>query len=273
MDNFIYENHLGQRFYGLSNNIYLNYNDLRDYSWSYETINNRISRFYRPIKDRKIPLWVHCDSEAEAIEVKNRLYELTEPDVEALQYGKIYIGDYYTTGYITSSVKSEYLIHEKMCRLDLILTSDDPAWYKETKYVFRKGTGGTLGVGADYPYGYAYGYARNMHGKSISCNSIGVNEFKLLIYGTAVNPKVVIAGHTYSIEGTIGNGETLTIDSRDKTIKLTTAAGDTVNWFDKRNRESYIFSPIPSGTSAINWNSEFGFDLTTIEKRSEPRWI
>lgn len=136
LDNFIFENHLGMRFVGLDNGVYLNYNELRDYSWSYDTINNRISRFYRPIKDRKIPLVICCKSDEEAIEIKNRLFELSEMDIEAKQPGRVYIGDYYTTGYITASVKGEYLISKRLCRVDLTLTSDDPAWYKEETYVF-----------------------------------------------------------------------------------------------------------------------------------------
>ena len=45
LENFVYENHLGQRFVGLENGVYLNENELRDYAWEYDVINNRISRF------------------------------------------------------------------------------------------------------------------------------------------------------------------------------------------------------------------------------------
>lgn len=274
LDNFIYVNHLGRRFDGLNKKVYLNYSELRDYSWSYETINNRISRFYRPITDRKIPLWVHCDSEAEAIRVKNELYELTETDVEARLPGKIYIGEYYTKGYITSSVKGDYLIHKKMCRIDLVLTSDDTAWYYEKLNVFPRGSVNEMGIGSgtDYPYDYPYDYALSMAGRTIVCNSVGRNEFRLLIYGAVANPTVVINGHIYAINGTINEGESLLIDSITKTIVLTTATGSKVNWFDKRSRDNYIFEPIPAGQNTVSWNGTFGFDLTVIEKRSEPRW-
>lgn len=275
LDKFIYEDHLGRRFIGLNNHVYLNYNDLRDYLWSYETINDRISRFYRPIRDRKIPLWINCESEAEAIAVKNRLFELTETDIEAKLPGKIYIGEYYTNGYITASAKSSYLIKEKLCKIDLTLTSDDPAWYKEQTYPFVLSSGGAIGVGSgtDYPYDYAYDYSLSMQGRTITCDSVSNNAFKLLIYGPVVNPTVIISGHKYTINGTIGKGETVLVNSVTKTITLTTATGHKVNWFDKRGRENYIFEPIPSGQNTISWIGEFGFDLTVIEKRSEPKWI
>lgn len=139
LDKFIFENHLGQRFDGLANGVYLNYNDLRDYSWNYDTINDRIARFYRPIKNRKIPLVVHCKSDEEAVSVKNRLMELAETDIVAKIPGKVFVGDYYTNGYITASTKSNYLITKRLCNIELTLTSDDPAWYREETYVFPSG--------------------------------------------------------------------------------------------------------------------------------------
>ena len=273
LDKFIFENHLGLRFDGLQNGVYLNYSELRDYSWSYDTINNRISRFYMGTKNRKLPLVVKCNSDEEAVAVKNRLHELAEADIETRIPGKIFVGDYYTNGFITASKKSEYLITKRLCYIELTLTSDDPAWYRENTYPFAPGTGGAIGNGGtDYPYDYSYDYALSMNGKKIVCDSVRGSAFRLLIYGEATNPSVVIGGHVYSINGTIGKGETLLIDSLSKTITLTTALGNKVNWFYNRGRKDYIFEPIPAGQNTVSWIGTFGFDLTVIEKRSEPRW-
>ena len=138
LDKFIFENHLGLRFVGLENRVFLNYSNLRDYSWSYDTMNNRISRFYMRVRNRKIPLTVKCSSDEEAIAVLNRLHELAEADIEARMPGKVIVGDYYTMGYITASTKSNYLISKQMCNIELTLTSDDPAWYREKQYSFYK---------------------------------------------------------------------------------------------------------------------------------------
>ena len=127
--------------------------------------------------------------------------------------------------------------------------------------------------GADHPYDYPYDYAVSVNGRMIQCDSVGKNEFRLLIYGTAANPNITIGNHKYAINGTVGEGETLLIDSLTKTITLTTATGARLNWFDKRVRDSYIFEPIPAGNNPVLWSGNFGFDLTVIEKRSEPRWI
>jgi hypothetical protein len=274
LDKFIFENHLEQRFEGLPNRVYLNYSELRDYSWSYDTINSRISRFYMGTKKRKIPLVVKCDSDKEAVAVMNRLHELAEADIEAITPGKVYVGDYYTNGYITESKKSDYLITKQLCNIELTMTSDDPAWYREHTHPFFPAAGNQLGSGSgsDYPYDYPYDYALSLNGRKIVCDSVGSSAFRLLIYGEATNPAVTINGHTYTVNGTIGKGETLLIDSLNKTITLTTASGKKINWFDKRGREKYIFEPIPAGQNTVTWAGAFGFDLTVIEKRSEPRW-
>lgn len=269
---FIFENHLGQRFEGLPNGVYLNSSDLRNYSWGFESINNRISRFYRGVTSRKIPLVVYCKSGDEADSVMNRLHELAEADIVAKIPGKIFVGDYYTSGYITASKKSNYLIRRKYCNIELTLTSEDPSWYLEHTHPFFPGTESGFVGGFDYPFDYSYDYALSMNGRKIVCDSVGSSAFRLLIYGEATNPAVVINGHTYTVNGTIAKGETLLIDSLNKTIILTTASGKKINWFDKRGREEYIFEPLPAGQSTITWTGEFGFDLTVVAKRSEPKW-
>ena len=272
LDKFIYENHLGQRFDGLANGVYLNHSDLRDFWWSYDTINNKISRFFREITERNLPLVVYGKTDEEAIAAKHRLYELAEVDIVAKIPGKIFVGDYYTTGFITGSAKSNYLIRRKYSRIDLTFTSEDPAWYLEHSHSFFPGTESGYVGGFDYPFDYPYDYALSMNGRKIVCDSVGSSEFRLRIYGEATDPTVVIGGHTYTINGTISKGESLLIDSLTKTITLTTASGKKVNWFDKRGREEYIFEPLPAGQSTVTWSGAFGFDLTVVEKRSEPKW-
>jgi phage-related protein len=127
-------------------------------------------------------------------------------------------------------------------------------------------------TGIGYPYDYPYDYGLSVVSRNIVCESTRSCDFRIVIYGEAVNPSVVIGGHAYAVNGTIGKGETLLIDSVTKTITLTTANGNKINWFDKRSRKEYIFEPLPVGKNLVNWSGTFGFDLTVIEKRSEPRW-
>lgn len=631
LDQFIYENHLGQRFDGLANGVYLNTSELRNYTWSYQTINSRISRFYRKTTNRKIPLFVVGQSDAQAIEAMNRLFDVTEADIATHIPGKVFVGEYYTTGFVTVSKKTEFLQSKQLCKLEITLTSDDPAWYRDQVHSFytdastpkaaksgdaitvsnvpaspvrgitlygkttQNGTpspsapislvtvgadgnvkvsaksgmsdeGGneyikiitqprnvtaTLGTsvvfsvaasgaglayqwqystpaggwvdsgqtgsktdsltiaaeshrdgykyrcritdangrsvtsyeatlsigdataydnpvtvqtatittasglpgvpvssggnytdedgqmwfadfaeynadagtakrvrknahftseseygtpykngneaiwrvqpvhvelpnkgyplalcsryvrkssygnvkdnngsiaitadgliilrddaltdaaavtamltsgdfeliyplaepvetdlttsefyalrmqspnttlynedgafmdvvystventsgsavgGFDYPYEYDLEYGVQTGGRNITNDTFTGNAFRILIYGAVINPTITIGGHAYTVNGAVGEGETLTIDSMTKTITLTTANGTKINYFDKRDRQNYIFQPIQPGQNAVTWSGDFGFELTVIEERSEPKW-
>ncbi len=274
LENFIYENHLGRRYDGLAHRVYLNANELRDYSWDYDIINNRIARFYRSPAQRKLPLIIIGKTKAEAVEAMNTLLELAEADVDAMLPGKIHVGEYYTTGYITASKKSEYRITGRYCEIELTLTSADPSWSRESTNVFGGSQDAvqTNRSGVDFPFDYKYDYSVTTTTRQIVCDTVKSNKFKLRIYGEATNPTVMINNHAYKVNGMVKAGETLLIDSLTKTITLTTASGTKLNWFNNRSREAYIFEPIPPGQSTILYNGSFKFDLIIIEERSEPRW-
>ena len=273
LNNFVYENHLGKRFDGMANGVYLNHSDMLDYSWSYDVINSRISRFYRSVTTRKLPLVVIGKTDEEAKAAKNRLLEIAEADIQAMLPGKISVGEHYTSGFITASKKKKYLYSKRFCNLDLEFTSPDPAWFVDHHFSFTKDSeDATAKNGIDYPFDYPFDYSVSNQSREIIVDGIGSSKFKLRIYGEAENPSVNIAGHIYSVNGRIKSGESLFIDGVSKTITLTTATGSKINWFDKRNRESYIFEDIPTGIHSVNFNGTFGFDLTIVEERSEPKW-
>lgn len=273
LEKFLFENHRGQRFDGLENGVYLNYNELRDYTWEYDLVNSRISRFYRGPRQRKLPLLICCATVSQAAEVKNRLLDLAEMDIEALKPGKIHLGGYYTTGYITASTKTNYLITGRYCAIELLLTSTEPYWSREDTFVFG-GSEDTVIIktGIDYAYDYAFDYSVSHTSRELVCNDVRKSHFRMRIYGAVTDPQIRINGHVYQVFGTIKEGEMLEIDSRNRTIILTAATGEKVNWFANRSRESYIFEPIPTGTNSVYYNGTFTFDLTVIEERSEPRW-
>ena len=214
-------------------------------------------------------------STEEANRARNRLLEVAEADIEAMLPGKIYTGEYYTTGYITESKKSDYRTHGRFCTLDLVLTSQDPTWNRETVHVFSISDGGSSASrsGFDFPFDYDYDYSVSTTSRQVVCDTIKSSKFRLRIYGDAVNPSVMIGNHTYKVNGTIKAGESVLIDSLNKTITLNTASGSKVNWFANRDRHEYIFEPIPPGINNVSYSGSFKFDLTIIEERSEPRWI
>lgn len=278
LEAFTYENHKGVAFEGLPNGVYLQTNELRDYSWEYETMNNRISRFYRAPKQRKIPLLICCKTVEEAAETKNRLLDLADIDIEAIRPGKIRIGEWYTTGYITSSKKKDYRISGRFCGIELVLTSPDPCWYREQVYVF----GGDIDLGtppgdsvhqSEYPYDYKrFDYFVPYTSRYIRCSDVRKSQFRIRIFGAVNYPVITIGSHVYELDNVVDPRAIVDIDSRDRTIIMTDERGEKHNWFYHRSHDSYIFEPIPTGIVPVSYNGQFRFELTVIEERSEPAW-
>lgn len=269
-----YRNHLGESITFGQDGFFVNENDLRDFVWSYTNKNNRISSFRRNVTKKTLKVYIACTSEAEGIAKRNELFETCEKDVLAEQHGKFVIGEYYMRCYVVGSKKTEYLVSKRLLMVTLSVVTDFPVWVKESTTAFRKtdedveSNGEFLDYAFDFPFDYAYEYAiQNL----INDDFVATN-FRLIIYGSCSNPRIHIGGHEYLVNATLLNGEYLVVDSSAKTIVLVRTNGEKVNCFNKRSRESYVFEKIPVGANAVSWEGEFGFDVTLLEERSEPKW-
>ena len=121
LEKIIYKNHMNEVINFGQSGIFANSNDLRNFSWSYTSKNNRISEFKRGIVTKTIPVIIQCDSEEEGIKVKNRLFECAEKDVLTMQYGRIIIGDYYLQCYVTDYTTN--LLGKSLNNTDFIETN------------------------------------------------------------------------------------------------------------------------------------------------------
>lgn len=268
-----YKNHIGEVFESGAGGIYVNTNDLRNYEWAVTTKGNRITAMDYSVRTKTLPVIIACESEAEGIAVRNRLFEITEKDVLAMQHGQIIIGDYYFKCFVTKSEKSSYLTSKRSMALNLTLTSDYPYWVKETTFVFRKlDDGGNVSAYLDYCFDYPVDYTPTTGSREINNTGFVGSNFRMVIYGACVNPAVYINGHKYQVNCTVAAGEYLTIDSIAKTVFLTAADGTVINEFNSRDRDSYIFEKIQAGNNSVLWEGDFGIDLTLLEERSEPKW-
>lgn len=272
LEKFKYVNHLGETLEFGKHPLYANMNDLRDFSWEIKSKNDKISGFSKGIVSKSIPIILICKSNAEGIEMRNKLFEVFEKDVLAKKHGKIIIGDYYLKCYITDSTKANYLITKRYMQFDLKLQTDHPEWIKETTSEFRFDSGGGSPY-LDFPYDFSYDLKNSLSIEEINNTSFVSTNFKMIIYGAVKNPTVFVGSHEYSVNVEIGQGEYLTIDSVNKTVFITKNNGEIVNCFNNRNKDSYIFEKIPSGSSVISSTNEgLRFDITLLEERSEPKW-
>lgn len=252
--------------------IFANENDLRDFAWDVISKNDRISSFKKGIASKTIPVIIFCANEPEGLAIRNGLFEIMEKDVLANKHGKFIIGDYYLKCFVTGSKKKEYLKHKNCLKLSLTIKTDFPSWLKETTTSFN-GNEAEIGKNLDFNNDFAYDYSSNMLNKKLNNNDFVPSNFRLRIFGVAVKPAIIIGGHSYSVNVEVASNEYLTIDSIEKTIIKTRIDGTTVNCFNLRDKDNYIFKKIASGTSEVSTSGDFTFDITLIEERGEPKWI
>lgn len=273
LEQLIYKNHVNEVFEFGKDGIFVDMNDLHDYEWTVTKKGNKIAALDYGISKRKLPITIICDTEEEGIAARNKLLEVVEKDVLALQHGQVIIGDYYFRCFVTKSQKSNYLTSKRYMTLKLTLTSDFPFWVKEETFTFRKvGAGGGGGQNLDFKFDYPFDFYSGMGNKKLNNTGFVGTNFRMIIYGACSNPAVYVAGHLYQVNCEVGAGEYLTIDSIKKKIFLTAKDGTVTNMFNLRNRDSYIFEKIPSGQNTVIWEGDFGIDVILLEERSEPKW-
>ena len=272
LEKFKYINHVGEVLEFGKAPLFVNENDLRDFSWSVDSMNDKISGFSKGIVSKTIPIILKCSSKAEGIEWRNKLFEVFEKDVIAHQYGKIAVGDYYLRCFVTDSTKTGYLLSDEYLELEITVQTDLPQWAREitTHFLTSAKDEGFLDFMYDYPHDWKNGMAVG----EITNAGIISTDFRIDIYGAVVNPQIFVGEHEYSVNTEVAKGEFLTIDSVNKTIFLTKANGEKVNCFNARHRSSYIFKKMPSGVSKVSTGAtDFSFIITLLEERSEPKWI
>lgn len=266
-----YRNHLNETVDVGTGGIYAGSSNLRDYKWEVTKRGNKISALSRKVTERKLPLIIAAATEAEANSIRNRLMEVTEKDVLAMQPGRIIIGDYYYRCYVTQSTKKKYNHSARHLVVELVLTTDKPVWLKETASVFSP-QAATAYEYLDSPYDYAIDYAPSIAAQQLNNTGFTDSDFCLMLLGPCENPSVTINGHVYQVNASAESGEYITVDSSEKTIVLTAVDGTQTNLFNSRNKKSYIFEKIPAGVNAVLWDGSFCFIVVLLEERSEPKW-
>lgn len=271
LENITYVNHLSEEINFGENGLYINNNDLHSYAWAYGSRNNKVSYFNQTIKEITLPIRVKCDTREQGYDIMDRLMETADKDILSKEPGRIIAGGYYLQCYLFKSKKSKYDLQNGVFYADLTVVTDNPSWIKETSQTFNPSSGGS-GQDLDFPFDFPYDFASSSTSTELINYGFSDSNFKLTIYGEVTDPSISINGHEYEVTGTIDNGEYLEIDSREKTVTLVQEDGTKVNWFSHRNKDSYIFQKIPSGSSSVLYTGSFVFSITLYEERSEPKW-
>lgn len=246
------------------------------YDWSWKAdgakrqYGQRVSRFSRDPATYEADLIFH-GKPTELRRTIQALHNDFENDMRRMTPGRLVWGDYYIDAYINGSAVDNISYWSWISNKIQIL-APYPFWIKEEKVVLTNAsetTGGYL----DYPYDYNYDYTAPEIGKKVvPSDSPFTSEFKMVIYGLAVNPRIVINGYPYILYATIPSGAYVIVDSKQRTIMLCKRNGQKMNIFDFRNKSDSIFEKIPAGNLDIVWDATFGVDLTIFREKSEPEF-
>lgn len=265
-----YVNHINERVDIGSGGIYAGSSDLRDYTWSMEQRGNKISRLYRDVATKTLPVIITAPTRDEAYQIRNRLFEVVEKDVLSMQPGKLICGKSYYQCYVTESKKPNYWKSPLNLVVELTLTTDRPVWVTESQYSFSP-QGSNDGY-LDFPFDFPFDFKSSAMINTLSNPGFVATDFRMDIFGACTNPQITINGHLYAVEAEVETGEYLAIDSAKKTIVKTAQNGEKTNLFNSRNKESYVFEKIQPGVNSVTWDGSFNFSVTILEERSEPKW-
>lgn len=248
--------------------------NFHNWSWNVDAVKRqygeRVSAFTRPAAVYEATLSLFGTSQ-EKLALLEALHDDFELDVRNLTPGRLIWNDYYIECFATeSSTKpddSNMIVDNKVR-----FYCPYPFWIKEDTKSFFGQASGTTETFLDYPYDYDYDYFSGGSGSATWQTDFPFkSDFRMVIYGPAVNPRIVINDQVYQILDVLEASEHVVIDSKHGTIEKTTASGQRVNAFDLRNKAESVFEQIPAKSLSLSWPGTFGFDLTLYEERSEPR--
>lgn len=274
MDIF-YENHLGDRIDLDSENIILQYQELFDYSWDADTINGRISSFYRESATIPVSVTVTADTAEEYDNILNNFHGIVSKDVLNVLPGKLYLGDQYLVCYISGDIKDDAFMGVPIQVKNLTVVTDVPYWITEEKRSFQKIDAlSASDTNLDYTFDHAYDYTMLYGGDVIwQVDHFAPCEYEMIIYGPCVDPRVVINGHVYQVYTILDENDYIKINSRKNSVIQYMSNGVQKDMYDFRAKATgSIFDPITPGNIRVVWSGEFGFDLTLFCERSEPKW-
>lgn len=225
----------------------------------------RLSYFHRdPLKYTTTLIVKGSPTQRKAI--ITALHDDFERDIRTKQTGRLMYGEWYCECFVIESKTTPDKNVDFWTENKVTIYIPSGFWLKDESKSFGSSEASSYPY-LDYTYDYSYDYSQSAYGSgSWATDAPFDSDFKMEIYGPVVNPRVTVNGWPYVVYATIADGETLVIDSKEKTVLCGSR-----NLFDNRNKVQSVFKQIPSGTLSLSWGN-FAFKLTLYEERSEPKW-
>lgn len=244
--------------------------NMRSREWEYALGYRDLVSATRPAREVDVTFQADYDT-------ADALRRVADADVNARTPGTFLAqNEWKQRGYVLASSPND--IHYGRLSTELKIALLDGAWWRLVSQSFMVGDGGEESTYLDYPHDYPYDYMKPSAADSITPSVLTPSDVRIVVYGSAVNPYIIVGGNRYQVNVTVPAGGYLIVDGREKSIMLTLADGTVQNVFSSGVRGSgsgggeYIFEQIPAGTSEVTYDGSFGFDLGWYEEEGEPPW-
>lgn len=263
-----YENHAGESMYLNRDGVVADITDVLEWSLDVDDTYGIIRSMTRSVGSRKMKVVTY------STDARKRLYEIPAADVSAMRPGRLYVGEWYLLCYVTSSAVNGWWYRNGVASYDVDVTVVDPLWSKEIEYEFSMTSIG--GVGLDFPYDFPHDFGFSNVVTSIDNHEGAPADAILRFYGPADECRVIIAGNEYYVGEPLESGEYVTINTYEKTVKLTRINGEVEDVFSSVRGEyfqgsgSYVFEKIPSGLSNVTMGGGSDVDIILTMHRDEP---
>lgn len=243
-------------------------NSLHSRAWAYDVEYRGISGVSR--KSRKETVSMVAEKAA-----ADRFAAVCDRDVQEGTPGKLHIGDWWQRCYVVEIDTKE--IARRMVSLKLTVILVDGVWRRGKTFEFSNLNEGEESDDLDMPYDLPHDLALvPMALESIEGGEWGESAMLITVYGSAINPAVVIGGNVYKVNVEVPAGSRLEIDGIGRTVKLIGDDGTVKDCFGDAERGSgkdggsYIFQPLPIGASSVSWDKSFSFFVTVYEESGAP---
>lgn len=251
--------------------------DIFSHSWEKkDTSSTTLNFFGMEDVEKTLQIATNTKSRQEANEELEKFYRAYEKDVVDSVEGRLYFGKYYLPCNIKGETYSSWDAYKKRQRVDLSVISKKGLWYKDVTKVFGLQEDQEEKTGKDYPHDFPYDYTGTDSQNRFKTDAISDFNFRLQIYGpTGADPTIIMGGHEYRVFESCRAGESIIIDSREKTIVRRYKDGTIKNIFDQRDKDNYIFQKVKckDGITSVECESNLVFKLTAYVERSRPVWI
>lgn len=255
-----YENALGQKIDFMKRPYKAVEADIYDSSWEVS------SEGYK--KSIEIDVF---DLKSNFAQNMNTLYDVLAVDSDNGVYGKLWCNGSYIRCNLRNKETSGWKGNVYAYAI-LEFVAPDLEWITEEKKSFLPGSRTAQDGGFNYPHNYPYNYSAIDADAEWNVKGTAPCDFAVIIYGTCVDPEIIINDHSYQVFTTLEENEYLIIDTRTQTIIKHLESGADINVFNDRSTQQSIFAKIQPGRNVVSWTHAFGFDITLYKSRREPAW-